>query len=112
MTQGGGTADGFLTALAQDWFGVPFSASVQARLARQLHHGVSRSQVARQVITSPSGVDAEVNSIFEAVLDRPATRKERQQTYAPLVRQGNLVAVYETLFASKEFITKYVDIDQ
>ena len=45
------------------------------------------------MITSPSGVDAEVNSIFEAVLGRPATAKDDRQ-YAPLVRQGNMVAVY------------------
>ena len=109
LTEGGGTADGFLTALATDWFGTPFSASVQARLARQLAHGVSRSAVAGQVITSPSGVNAEVNSIFEAVLGRPATRQGRQD-YAPLIRQGNMVAVYETLFTSREFLTKYVYI--
>ena len=109
MTQGGGTVDGFLTALADDWFGRPFSAATQARTRRQLHHGVSRSQIARQVITSPSGVDAEVNSIYEAILDRPATRKELKQT-SPAVRQGNLISVYAGLFASKEFKTKFVDI--
>jgi trimeric autotransporter adhesin len=107
QTQGGGTNDGFLTALAEDWFGAPFPASVQARLAGQLARGTSRSQVASQVITSPSGVNAEVNSIFEAVLGRSASAKDKK-TYAPLIRQGNMVAVYETLFTSKEFITKYV----
>jgi hypothetical protein len=61
------------------------------------------------VITSPSGVDAQVNSIFEAVHDRPATARDKRQ-FAPLVRQGNLVSVYTTLFASKEFKQKFVDI--
>jgi autotransporter-associated beta strand protein len=107
--EGGGTDDGFLTALAQDWFGAPFSASVQARLSRQLAHGTSRSAVAGQVITSPSGVKAEVNTIIEGVLGRPATRKD-DRTYAPLIRQGNMVAVYETLFTSREFLTTYVYI--
>jgi autotransporter-associated beta strand protein len=109
LTQGKGTTDGFLTALAQDWFGTPFSASTQARLARQISHGVSRTQIARQVLTSPSGVNAQVNSIFEAILDRPATAKEEKQ-FAPLVRQGNLVSVYDTLFASEEFKAKFVDL--
>ena len=59
------------------------------------------------MITSPSGVNTQVNSIFEAVLERPATAKEERQ-YAPLVREGNLVPLYATLFASKEFKDKFV----
>ncbi len=109
VTQGKGTTDGFLNALAVDWFGVPFPPSTQARLARQISHGVSRHQIARQVLTGPSGVKAQVNSIIEAVLERPATAKDDKQ-FAPLVSQGNLVPVYATLFASKEFKTKFVDI--
>ena len=102
VTQGHGTNEGFLTALAKDWFGVPFPASVQAGLLRQLDRGVSRTNVARAVVTSPSGVSAQVNRIFETVLERPATKKDQKQ-FAPLVRQGNMVEVYSTLFASKEF---------
>jgi autotransporter-associated beta strand protein len=102
LTRGHGTNEGFLAALATDWFGAPFSASVQARLLRQLDRGVSRTKIARDVITGPSGVSAQVNTIFEAVLERPATTKDQKQ-FGPLVRQGNLVEVYSTLFASKEF---------
>jgi hypothetical protein len=107
QTQGHGTTDGFLTALAVDWFGAPFPASLQSRLAGQLARGTSRSEVARQVITSPSGVNAQVNSIVDGILGRPATTQEYRQ-FAPLVRQGNLIAVYQTLFTSSAFITKYV----
>ena len=106
-TQGGSTIDGFLTALAHDWFGMPFSPATQARLARELHHGVSRHQVALDVITSPSGVRAEVNSIFKNVLDRPATTQE-QNHYAPQVAKGNIAPLYATLFASAEFKAKFV----
>ena len=109
VTRGKGTTDGFLNALATDWFGVPFPPSTQARLARQISHGVSRHQIARQVLTGASGVRAQVNSIIEAVLERPATAKDDKQ-FAPLVSQGNLVPVYATLFASKEFKAKFVDL--
>jgi autotransporter-associated beta strand protein len=109
QTRGHRTIDGFLNALALDWFGAPFSAAEQARLAGELRRGVSRTQVARQVVTSPSGVNAQVNSIFEAVLQRPATAADQRQ-FAPLVSQGNLIAVYSSLFASQEFKRKFVSI--
>ncbi len=109
VTQGKGTTDGFLTAMATDIFGVPFPASIQARLARLISHGVSRHQIASKVLNSPSGVRAQVNSIFETVLERPATAKENKQ-FAPLVREGNVIPVYATLFASKEFKAKFVDL--
>ena len=109
QTQGQGTVDGFLTALALDWFGKPFSSAVQARLARQIAHGTSRTEVAHQVITSPSGVHAQVNSIFETVLGRPASARDLK-TFSPLVSEGNLVAVYEALFTSREFIAKSTKI--
>ena len=108
-TQGGGTTDGFLNALAQDWFGTPFQPATQARLAREIGRGVSRRQVALSVITSPSGVRAEVNSIFENVLRRPATARE-QAHYGSQVSKGNIVPLYATLFASPEFKAKFVSI--
>ncbi len=108
-TEGGGTDDGFLTALATDWFGKPFKPATQARLARELKHGVSRYQVAYSVITSPSGVHAEVNSIFEDVLGRDANAKEQAQ-YAPMVKHKQVISVFANLFASREFKMKYVNI--
>lgn len=106
VTQGKGTADGFLNALAVDWFGTPLPAATHARLARELRRGVSRTQIARQVITSPSGVHAQVNTIFEAILQRPATAQD-QAGYSHYVRQGNLVSLYQALFASAEFKKKF-----
>jgi hypothetical protein len=102
VTQGHSTNEGFLTALAKDWFGAPFPAFVQSRLLRQLDRGVSRTKVARGIVTSSFGVSAQVNTIIETVLERPATKKDQKQ-FAPLVRQGNMVEVYSTLFASREF---------
>ncbi len=61
QTRGGSTIDGFLNGLATDWFGTPFSPATQAHLAGKLRRGESRYQVAYGVITSPSGVRAEVN---------------------------------------------------
>ncbi len=107
QTQGGSTTDGFLNALAHDWFGTAFKPATQARLARELHHGTSRYQVSLGVISSPSGARAEVSSIFRNVLERPATAKE-QAHYATQVSKGNIVALYATLFASPEFKTKFV----
>ncbi len=109
QTEGGGTIDGFLNALGQDWFGAPLNPTAQARLARELRHGVSRYQVSLSVITSGKGVRAEVNSIFESVLDRPATASE-QTRYDSQVSKGIIVPLYATLFASKEFKTKFVNI--
>ena len=107
--EGGGTDDGFLTALAKDWFGTAFKPATQARLARELKHGVSRHQVAYSVITSPSGVRAEVNSIFEDVLGRTANARE-QATYAPMVKHKRVINVFANLFASREFKAKFVNI--
>lgn len=106
VTQGHSTPDGFLNALAVDWFGAPFPAATHVRLARELRRGVSRTQIARQVITSPSGVHAQVNTIFEAILQRPATAQD-QAGYSHYVREGNLVSFYQALFASPEFKKKF-----
>ena len=109
QTEGGGTNDGFLTALAKDWFGTAFKPATQARLANELRHGVSRYHVAYGVITSPSGVRAEVNSIFGDVLGRDANAKEQAQ-YAPMVKHKRVISVFANLFASREFKTKFVNI--
>jgi hypothetical protein len=105
----GGTTDGFLNALAQDWFGKAFSPATQARLARELKRGVSRHQVAYNVITSPSGVKAEVNTIFFDVLGRDANAREQAQ-YAPMVKNKHVIEVFANLFSSPEFKAKFVDI--
>ena len=109
QTRGGSTIDGFLKALATDWFGTPFSPATQARLAGKLRRGESRYQVAYGVITSPSGVRAEVNTIFEDVLGRTATAREQAQ-YASQVKHQRVIEVYANLFASPEFKAKYVNI--
>jgi hypothetical protein len=107
-TQGGGTIDGFLTALGTD-FGTPFSAAQLAHLAGLLKQGVPRSQVVRDVITSPRGVASEINSFFEKILERPADRKGVAQ-FSPDIEKGQVVPVMVALFASKEFTQKFVDL--
>src|SRR5262249_14152756 len=108
-TQGGGTINGFLNALAMDWLGTTFSPQTQARYARQLRRGVSRRQVAQEVIGSPSGVASETNGIFETILGRSATSREVSR-FGPLVKRGQISQVALTLFISPEFSKKYVDI--
>lgn len=105
----GGTTDGFLNALAKDWFGTAFTPAKQARLALQLRHGVSRYHLSYNVITSPSGVHAEVNTIFFDVLGRDANAKEQAQ-YAPMVKHKQVIDVFANLFSSREFKTKFVEI--
>lgn len=102
INEGKSSTDGFLTALALDWFGSPFPAAIQARLATKIEHGVSRTTIARDVISSPSGVSAQVNTIFQDILGRSATAKDQKQ-FGPLVKSGDFISVYTTLFASKEF---------
>ena len=108
-TKSGGTDDGFLNALAKDWFGTPFKAATQARLARELKHGASRYHVAYSVITSPSGVNAEINTIFYDVLGRDASPREQAQ-YTPMVKNQHVIEVFANLFSSPEFKTKFVNI--
>jgi hypothetical protein len=109
QTQGGGTINGFLTALAEDWLGTSFSPRTQARLAGQLRRGVSRHQVAQEVISSPSGVTAELDNLYERILGRPASRKEVSR-FGPLIKRGQVSQVAVALFGSVEFTKKYVDI--
>jgi hypothetical protein len=107
--EGGGTNNGFLTALALDWLDKPFSPRTQASYARQLQHGVSRSQVVREVMASPTGVKAELDQVFETILGRPATRRENS-LFGPLIQRGQITPVAVTLFGTTEFARKYVNI--
>jgi hypothetical protein len=110
-TRAGGTTQGFLAALGHAWFGAQFSFSprVQARLTRQLEHGTSRRQVALGVITSPSGISTEVNNLVEGILERPATRQEVNR-FGPIIKRGQISPVAVSLFGSREFIKKFVNI--
>jgi hypothetical protein len=107
--QGGGTIDGFLTALGNAWFGTPFPASIQTRLASALRHGVPRSKVVQGVITSPPGIRAELNTIYETILDRPVDQRGVAQ-FSSFIKRGQVVPVMVALFGSKEFSDKFVNI--
>ena len=109
QTQGGGTTQGFLSALGHAWFGTEFSPRVQDRLTRQLKRGASRRQVALGVITSPSGISTEVNNLVEGILDRPAKSKDVAR-FGPLVKRGQFSQVAVALFGSREFTRKFVNI--
>ena len=111
QTRGGGTNDGFLTALAKDWFGTPFKPATQARLARELSTGASRHRGRLQRDHQPERRRMPRSTrIFEDVLDRPATAREREAHSRRWSARGNMVSVYATLFASQEFKAKFVNI--
>jgi hypothetical protein len=109
QTQGGGTINGFLSALSQDFFGTAFPTAQEARLARQLQRGVPRSRVVHNVITSPSGTTTQINDIYEKILERPATSKEVKR-FTPLIQRGQFNQVMIDLFGSREFNQKFVNI--
>jgi autotransporter-associated beta strand protein len=107
-SEGGGTVDGFLTALAEAVLGRKFSSAAQAHYAGQLRRGVSRRQVVSEVLTSPSGVDAQINTLYESILGRPAD-KRGLAAFATPVRRGRTSRVVDALLSSDEFYENTVN---
>jgi autotransporter-associated beta strand protein len=106
VTQGGGTVDGFLTALAQDLTGSAFPAGLQARYARQIRQGTSRSQVALEVINSPRGIRAQIEDVYQRVLGTPATRQGLAR-FTPFLQQGGQIPqVIDALLVTEAFFKK------
>jgi autotransporter-associated beta strand protein len=108
-TKGGGTINGFLTALANDVLGRSFTPAAQAHYARQLRRGVSRRQVALEVLTSPPGVNAQINTVYELILGRAAD-KQGLHAFAAPVRAGLISRVVASLLSSEEFLQKTVNL--
>jgi autotransporter-associated beta strand protein len=109
QTKGGGTNAGFLTALGEAVLGTELSSAPRAHYGRELKNGVSRQDVAQQLLMSPSGVAAQINTLYEDILGRPADRKGLAAFAAP-IRQGRISRVIDALLSSQEFFVKTVNV--
>ncbi len=72
QVRGGGTNDGFVTALANDALGRSFSGTDQANLDAALAAGASRAQIAASLFASDEYHQDVVRGIYLHFLDRPA----------------------------------------
>jgi uncharacterized protein GlcG (DUF336 family) len=72
QTQGGSNNDGFLSALYQDLLQRPIDPTGQAVFTQELNSGVTRFQVAMQVISSGEAVTDEVQGFYQQYLGRAA----------------------------------------
>jgi hypothetical protein len=84
---GGGTNQGYVTALFQDVFGRTPDAAGVAAYEKMLAGGLSRGQVARQFITSTEGSQDRVQQLYQTLLVRPA-EADGLQTYSAVIMHG------------------------
>src|SRR5207253_9455104 len=70
--RGGGTNDGFLSALYQDALGRAIDASGQASFTRLLASGMTRTQAAAVIFSSTEYRQRLVQGYYESFLQRPA----------------------------------------
>jgi len=72
QTRGGGTNDGFLTALFSDELNRAPSSQALAFFGQLLAEGQTRTQVANLVVGSPEAEQDQVSAFYQAYLLRPA----------------------------------------
>ena len=70
--QGGGTLDGYLSAMFRKTVGRDPSPAERATVSRQLRHGVPRTQVAAALLARPTGRGLVVQSVYHQFLHRGA----------------------------------------
>jgi hypothetical protein len=70
--RGGGTNDGFLTALFQDALDRQIDYGAKTSFEQELAHGVTRAQVADQVFGSKEYRSVEVQNLYQQAFDRDA----------------------------------------
>ena len=80
QTQGGGTINGFLTALYADVLGTAIPRSAQTRLTRQLRQGVSRASVASSLVLSQPGKSAFVSFLYQQFFGTTPTTQQRARS--------------------------------
>jgi hypothetical protein len=85
--RGGGTNDGFLTALYQDALGRAVDATARAIFDRDLANGMSRTQVADAIFGSDEYRRDLVQSFYRSFLRRPAD-PQGLDAFAALLSQG------------------------
>lgn len=107
QNRGGGTIDGFLTALYTDVLGIDVPSAARTLLTRELQRGLSRVDLARSLLVSPKGEAATVQKLFQDVLERPASSKEVAQFVALLNDGVRLRRLKLGLLSSEEFSSRF-----
>ena len=104
QTRGGGTNNGFLSALYQDVLNRPIDASGQASLTQLLANGASHTQVVSILLASTEYQQDLVQSFYQRFLHRAAD-PGGLATYTGALQQGmRNEAVIAALLSSMEFL--------
>jgi hypothetical protein len=98
---GGGTNEGYVTALYHDVFGREPDAAGLAAYARMLST-VSRGLVAQEFVSSKEGSQDRVQQIYQALLVRPADANGLQTYSDVLIHGGSEASIVEVLASSSE----------
>lgn len=104
----GSTVAGFLSALGTDVLGTPLPAATQAIYTNELNHGVARSTVARQLLTSPSGKLSQINGLYERILNRMADSAGIRTSLAILNQGKSDDRILANLLASNEYFAMFL----
>jgi hypothetical protein len=107
QARGGGTTDGFVSALFQDALGRPVDPPARAYFTQVISGGLaSRGQVAQMVFTSPEGRQDQVRDWYQQYLGRPADAGGLAYFAAALENGARDESVVAALLASDEFFAK------
>ncbi len=106
QTKGGGTNNGFLSALYQDLLGRPIDPVGEALCTQALAAGYSRQQIADALCFSPEYDHQLVNQLFQQFLHHPAAPLG-QDLFTNLMGQGTTYEqVIITILASPEYFSQ------
>ena len=103
----GSTNAGFLSALGNDVLGTPLPDATTTIFTNELDHGVSRSTVARQLLTSPSGKLSQINGIYQRILNRLADLGGIKTSFAILNQGKSDERILANLLASNEYFNSF-----
>ena len=102
-TNGNGTVDGYLTALASVAAGPTYPAFRNPMFTSELLGGTPRTKVVEQVLHSAIAATAQVKALYEFYLGREPKAGELAQGVGSIVRGGSPRNVEAGLLASQEF---------
>jgi hypothetical protein len=103
QNRGGGTNDGFLSALYQDVLGRPIDPTGRANWEQALAGGMSRSAVAAALYGSPEYAQHLVGALFQRYLGRSPTAAELSTQVAVLESGARDETVIAALVNSTEY---------
>ena len=102
-TQGGGTLDGFLSALYRDVLGRPIDPAAEVAFSHALAAGATRVNVALDVLTSVEARQDLIGSLYEQLLHRPVDAAGLQMFSALLASGGTDEDVMAAIVGSDEY---------